>query len=80
MTFDIRNDIGIHKKNCKTLDGLEEINLSCVLEPFFPIPNLPHLCGEFSTKNQLFQTGNEDSRPYLGVNHLWGRHGGANLS
>ena len=37
-------------------------------ERFLPIPNLPHLCGEFSTKNQLFPMENEESRPtFFGV-------------
>ena len=43
-------------------------------EPFLPIWNLPHLCGKFFTKNQLFPTGNEDSRPsfIFGVESICG--------
>ena len=39
-------------------------------EPFLPIRNLPHLCGDFSTKNQLFPTGNEGLNP--SVEKTWG--------
>ena len=31
-------------------------------ELFLPIPNLPHLCGEFSTKNQLLPMENETTQ------------------
>ena len=36
-------------------------------EPFLPITNLPHLCGEVSTKNQLFPTEMRKVDPLCGA-------------